>query len=58
MLSSNPFVVFVRFGVREHAMTAMTSGIFAYGAFRPFSATFLNFVMYAWGAVRLAALSR
>lgn len=48
---------YLRFGVREHAMTAVSSGIFAYGGLRPFCATFLNFVGYCLGGIRLAALS-
>lgn len=39
-------------------MAAICNGLYAYGCFRPFGATFLNFVTYAWGAVRLAALSK
>ncbi|CAM9570443.1 unnamed protein product, partial [Phaeothamnion confervicola] len=49
---------YVRFGVREHGMTAIGNGMFAYGGVRPFVATFLNFVGYAMGAVRLSALSK
>jgi len=49
---------YLRFGVREHAMAAICNGIFAYGAFRPFCATFLNFAGYALGAMRLSALSK
>jgi transketolase len=48
---------YVRFGVREHAMAAICNGLHAYGGFVPFCATFLNFVGYAAGAVRLSALS-
>ncbi|KAL8271802.1 hypothetical protein Esti_004274 [Eimeria stiedai] len=48
---------YIHFGVREHGMAAITNGLFAYGCFRPFGATFLNFITYAWGAVRLSALS-
>lgn len=48
---------YIHFGVREHGMAAISNGLFAYGAFRPFNATFLNFLTYAWGAVRLSALS-
>jgi transketolase len=39
-------------------MAAITNGMFAYGSFRPFCATFLNFIAYALGSVRLSALSR
>eukprot|EP01055_Gregarina_sp_Pseudo9_P002876 Gregarina_sp_Pseudo_9__2875@NODE_309_length_3204_cov_148_249289_g290_i0_p1_GENE_NODE_309_length_3204_cov_148_249289_g290_i0NODE_309_length_3204_cov_148_249289_g290_i0_p1_ORF_typecomplete_len710_score181_72Transketolase_N/PF00456_21/1_1e105Transketolase_N/PF00456_21/1_8e03Transket_pyr/PF02779_24/8_9e36Transketolase_C/PF02780_20/5_3e03Transketolase_C/PF02780_20/1_5e12E1_dh/PF00676_20/4_1e10DXP_synthase_N/PF13292_6/3_5e09DXP_synthase_N/PF13292_6/6_1e03TPP_enzyme_C/PF02775_21/1_4e07TPP_enzyme_C/PF02 len=48
----------IRFGVREHAMVAICNGLFAFGGFRPFAATFLNFYTYAWGAARLSALSQ
>lgn len=49
---------YIRFGVREHAMAAICNGMFAHGGQRPFCATFLNFIGYAFGAVRLSALSR
>lgn len=49
---------YVRFGVREHAMFAAMNGLAAYGGFLPLGGTFLNFVTYAWGALRLAALSQ
>eukprot|EP01059_Diplonema_ambulator_P020300 TRINITY_DN3403_c0_g1_i1.p1 TRINITY_DN3403_c0_g1~~TRINITY_DN3403_c0_g1_i1.p1 ORF type:complete len:669 (+),score=238.06 TRINITY_DN3403_c0_g1_i1:45-2051(+) len=48
---------YIRFGIREHAMAAIGNGIAAYGAMIPFVATFFNFVTYAWGAVRVGALS-
>jgi transketolase len=48
---------YMRFGVREHAMCAITNGMAAYGAFLPFTGTFMNFVGYALGAVRVGALS-
>lgn len=48
---------YIRFGVREHAMAAVCNGLAAYGGFIPFGATFLNFITYAWGAVRLSSLS-
>ena len=48
---------YIRFGIREHAMAAIANGIAAYGAMIPFIATFFNFVTYAWGAVRVGALS-
>lgn len=49
---------YIRFGVREHGMAAICNGIAAYGLnFVPFGGTFLNFVSYASGAVRLSALS-
>eukprot|EP01057_Protomagalhaensia_wolfi_P000136 Protomagalhaensia_wolfi_Nauph_80__135@NODE_1077_length_1756_cov_12_806639_g819_i0_p1_GENE_NODE_1077_length_1756_cov_12_806639_g819_i0NODE_1077_length_1756_cov_12_806639_g819_i0_p1_ORF_typecomplete_len561_score154_06Transketolase_N/PF00456_21/1_6e60Transket_pyr/PF02779_24/6_9e36Transketolase_C/PF02780_20/6_7e03Transketolase_C/PF02780_20/9_7e14E1_dh/PF00676_20/9_2e07XFP_C/PF09363_10/7_6e02XFP_C/PF09363_10/0_0013DXP_synthase_N/PF13292_6/0_012DXP_synthase_N/PF13292_6/79Toprim_3/PF13362_6/1_5e04Topri len=55
--AANPSGKRIRFGVREHGMVAICNGMFAYGCFRPYGATFLNFYTYAWGAVRLAALS-
>lgn len=48
---------YIRYGVREHAMGAIGNGLHAYGGIIPFVATFLNFVSYAAGAVRLSALS-
>ncbi|KZS89867.1 transketolase [Sistotremastrum niveocremeum HHB9708] len=50
--------IYVRYGVREHAMGAIMNGIAAYGGIIPFAGTFLNFVSYAAGAVRLSALSQ
>jgi transketolase len=49
---------YMRFGVREHAMCAVSNGMFAYGTLRPFCATFLTFVGYCVGSIRLSALSR
>lgn len=49
---------YLRFGVREHGMAAICNGLFAYGGFRPFCATFLNFAGYALGSIRVAALSK
>ncbi|OJJ80876.1 transketolase tktA [Aspergillus glaucus CBS 516.65] len=49
---------YLRYGVREHAMAAVMNGLAAYGTVIPASGTFLNFVSYAAGAVRLSALSR
>jgi len=47
----------IRFGVREHAMAAVCNGLHAYGGMISYGATFLNFLGYALGAVRLSALS-
>ncbi|KAH7889784.1 Transketolase, thiamine diphosphate binding domain-containing protein [Phlebopus sp. FC_14] len=49
---------YIRYGVREHGMAAIANGLVAYGGIIPFIATFLNFVSYAVGAVRLSALSK
>ncbi|KAF9177363.1 Transketolase [Haplosporangium sp. Z 767] len=48
---------YIRYGVREHAMAGVMNGIDAYGGMIPAGATFLNFISYASGAVRLSALS-
>lgn len=49
---------YLRYGVREHGMAAIMNGIDAFGAnYRNYGGTFLNFVSYAAGAVRLSALS-
>ena len=48
---------YIRFGVREHGMAAICNGMFAHGALRPYCATFLNFIGYALGSVRVSALS-
>ncbi|KIM60631.1 hypothetical protein SCLCIDRAFT_1216686 [Scleroderma citrinum Foug A] len=49
---------YIRYGVREHGMGAIANGLSAYGAIIPYVGTFLNFVSYAAGAVRLSALSK
>lgn len=49
---------YFRFGIREHAMAAAANGMFAYGGMRPYCATFLTFVGYCIGSIRLSALSR
>jgi transketolase len=49
---------YIRYGVREHAMGAIMNGLAAYGTVLPYAGTFLNFVSYAAGAVRLSALSQ
>ncbi len=49
---------YIRYGVREHGMGAIMNGIAAFGAnYKPYGGTFLNFVSYAAGALRLSALS-
>lgn len=49
---------YIRYGVREHGMGAILNGLAAYGTIIPYGGTFLNFVSYAAGAVRLSALSQ
>ncbi|KAG0277993.1 Transketolase [Linnemannia exigua] len=48
---------YIRYGVREHGMSAVMNGLDAYGGLIPAGATFLNFISYASGAVRLSALT-
>jgi transketolase len=46
----------VHYGVREHAMAAISSGLALHGGLIPFSATFFTFADYMRPAIRLAAL--
>jgi len=46
----------LHFGIREHAMGAILSGIVLHGPTRAYGGTFLQFSDYMRGAVRLAAL--
>ncbi|BBY61286.1 transketolase [Mycolicibacterium sarraceniae] len=46
----------LHFGIREHAMGSILSGIALHGPTRAFGGTFLQFADYMRGAVRLAAL--
>lgn len=48
----------IRFGVREHAMGAIMSGMFLHGGIRPFGGTFLVFADYVRPAIRMAALMK
>ncbi len=48
----------VWYGIREHAMGAISNGIAYYGLFTPSCATFLTFAGYMLGSVRISALSR
>ena len=48
---------YIRYGVREHSMAGIMNGIAAYGTLIPYGGTFLNFVSYAAGSVRLSSLS-
>ncbi|KAL3458349.1 Transketolase, thiamine diphosphate binding domain-containing protein [Aspergillus heterothallicus] len=51
---------YIRYGIREHAMAAISNGLAAYnpGTFLPVTATFLIFYLYAAPGVRMGALSR
>ncbi|MFZ7127566.1 MAG: transketolase [Desulfobacterales bacterium] len=46
----------VRFGVREHAMAAVLTGMALHGGIRPYGGTFLVFADYMRPAIRLAAM--
>ncbi len=48
----------IAFGVREHAMAGILSGLALHGGLRPFGSTFLIFSDYMRPAIRLAALSK
>jgi len=48
----------VHFGVREHAMGAIATGMALHGGFIPYTATFLVFSDYMRPPMRLAALSQ
>ncbi len=46
----------IRFGVREHAMGAIMSGMYLHSGIRPFGGTFLVFADYMRPAIRVATL--
>jgi len=46
----------IHYGVREHAMAAISNGLALHGGFKPFCATFLVFADYLRPALRLSAL--
>jgi len=48
----------IAYGVREHAMGAITNGIALHGGMIPFASTFLVFSDYMRPAIRLAALMK
>jgi transketolase len=48
----------LHFGVREHAMGAVLSGLALHGGLRPFGGTFLIFSDYMRPSIRLAAMMR
>jgi len=52
---------YVRFGVREHGMVAVSVGLFANGGMRHYCATFLPFLPFfgnCAAAIRVSALSK
>ncbi|MEB3023262.1 transketolase [[Mycobacterium] crassicus] len=54
--TANPYGRTLHFGIREHAMGAILSGIVLHGPTRAYGGTFLQFSDYMRPAVRLAAL--
>ena len=48
----------IRFGVREHAMGAILSGLALHGGIRPYGGTFLVFADYFRSSIRLAAMMK
>ncbi|MFH1153632.1 MAG: transketolase [Pseudomonadota bacterium] len=48
----------IRFGVREHAMGSVMSGMFLHGGIRPYGGTFLVFADYMRPAIRVASLMK
>ena len=49
---------YIHFGVREHAMAAITNGIALHRGFLPYCSTFLCFADYARPAIRLSSVMR
>jgi transketolase len=48
----------IHYGIREHAMAAISNGIALHGGLKPFCATFLVFADYLRPALRLSALMK
>lgn len=53
---ANPYGRTLHFGIREHAMGAILTGIAVHGPTRPYGGTFMVFSDYMRGAVRLASV--
>jgi transketolase len=49
---------YIRFGIREHAMGAMLTGMAVHGGVYPYGGTFLVFSDYMRGAVRVSAIMK
>lgn len=56
--NAQPYGRTLHFGIREHAMGSILSGIALHGPTRPYGGTFLVFSDYMRGAVRLASLMK
>ena len=58
ILNSNNYAgKYIHYGVREHAMCAIANGLSSCG-FIPYVGTFLVFITYCLGAIRMSALSK
>ena len=49
---------YINYGIREHAMAAITNGMAAYGGLVPYASTFFVFSDYLRSSIRLAALMK
>jgi len=58
MWNAHPYGRTLHFGIREHAMGAILTGIALHGPTRPYGGTFMTFSDYMRGAVRLASLMK
>ena len=56
--AANDDADYIYFGVREFAMSAVSTGIALHGGLIPYAATFLVFSDYARNAIRMAALMK
>lgn len=56
--SQNPLGNQLAFGIREHAMAAILTGIALEGTWRPYGSTYLAFSDYARPALRLSAMMK
>ncbi len=57
-MDANEVFNYIRYGVREFAMSAIMNGVSLHGGLIPFGATFLMFSEYARNALRMAALMK
>ena len=56
--SSSPTLRNIPFGIREHAMGAISNGIGLYGGLMPFCSTYFCFENYLTPAIRMSAMSK
>ena len=57
-MDANEVFNYIRYGVREFAMSAIMNGVSLHGGLIPFGATFLMFSEYARNALRMSALMK